>query len=516
MLKGIILTDTKRLASILSSLQKKVASAINAYVDSCSSYINWQIIDLYDEMYANEDKDDWHTYASTLNDHYWGLGLQSSIYCPLFILGGNDIVPMPPVYNNNPAYGREYLFSDMVYCFDTSEQLNIEDFINCKPRFAVGRLPLTKEWNLKDFTSYLDDCVDYAECCLPNRGTVMTTTQSWLQASTDMMRDIPTVSLSEDFVPLNNRMIVSPDLDTDIKEMYNGYVHELKKVDFLVCNLHGSDARDYPSFFGEDSDHTTFYTATQPSMMEKTAPIIFNTVACYGARYYEYESKDIYKVKESMLLSALAYGTMLFCGSCDEALGSYDRAGCSELMMKLYDIYLYQGYPAGMALIKAKQDYYRTCYFEDGEDDSMYTILEFNLFGCPILSIKPKLGMDYQPLLLGQRIVQDTKVTYRQKKYETIAGGNAYRADDIHAYVRDLVDNNLSSIRNIVEEEVYKRLGLGRDNLQKVIRVSQDNLSIGYQFQYVSSIKQSYRHLEMYYIVSTDMNGKIKKITHTK
>lgn len=508
MLTGLILTDTQRLASLLSSNQNKVKEVVASYVSSCASYIDWQIVDISDEMYVDTDKSDWYSYMPILNDYYFGLGLQNRSYCPLFIIGGDDIIPMPTIPNPLNGLGREYLYSDMAYCFDMSS-LSYENFVSQKPRCTVGRLPLTKDWGIDGLIAYLNDCVEFAANGISIRGAAMTTTQSWLRASNEMMKDIPTVSLSEDYVPLNNRMIVSPDLDTSYREMYDGYVHELKRIDFLVCNLHGDDDKEVPFFIGEDTSHSQYTIATQPSMLENTTPYIFNTVACFGARYIDY------KMDESMMLTALAYGTMLYCGPGEIALGGFDMEGNSELMMKLYNIYLHKGIPAGLALIKAKQDYYKTCHNEDGDECAMFTILEFNLFGCPIISMQPKLSADYEPRLLGHPITKNTQTSYRPKTIEVVSGG-AHKAEDIHAYVRGLVDNNLSIIKQKVEAEVYRRLGLEKDNLQQIMRVSQDNCAIGYQFLYAWSPQQSYRRLEMYYIVDTDNNGKITKIIHTK
>ena len=503
MLVGLILTNTQRLASVLSSSQSKVNDVLSSYVSSCASYISWQIIDISDEMYNDIDKSNWWAYIPVLNDYYIGLGLQDRSYCPLFIIGDDDIVPMPTIRNPLYTAGREYLYSDMAYCFD-SPNVKLEDFISKVPRFAVGRLPITSDWILDSLAEYLEDCVDFAANGIPVRGAAMTTTQSWLRASNEMMRDIPTVSLSEDFVPLNNRMIVSPDLDTRYEEMYDGYVHELKKIDFLVCNLHGSYQKEVPFFSGEDNSHSINPIAIQPSMLENYAPYIFNTVSCYGGRYIGYN------LKESMMLTALTFGTMLYCGSGDVAFGGPEMEGNSELMMKLYNIYLHKGIPAGLALIKAKQDYYRTCHNDDGDEYAMFTILEFNLFGCPLISMRPKLDADYEPRLLGQPIARNTQSSYRPKTIEVVFGG-AHKADDIHAYVRGLVDNNLSIIKQKVEVEVYQRLGLGKNDLQQVMRVSQDNCAIGYQFLYTT-----FSIFQMSYIVDTDNQGNITKIIHTK
>ncbi len=507
MLIGLILTNTQRLASTLSCEQNKVVNVISKYVSLCSSYIDWQVVDISDEVYADIDKTNWWAYIPILDDYFIGLGLQERSYCPLFIIGGDDIVPMPTIRNPLYSVGSEYLYSDMAYCF-YSLDIRLEDYISQKPRFAVGRLPLTMDWSLDGLITYLNECVDFAANGITIRGAAMTTTQSWLRASNEMMRDIPTISFSN-YVPLNNRMIVSPDLDTEYEDMYDDYVQELKKTDFLVCNLHGSDDKEIPFFIGEDTSHSQYTIATQPSMMSKAAPYIFNTVACYGGRYVDYE------LDESMLLSSFAYGTILYCGSCDIAIGGPDMEGNSELLIKLYNIYLHKGLPAGLALIKAKQDYYRTCHSEDGDEYAMFTILEFNLFGCPIVSMQPKLGIDYEPQLLGQPITKQSQISYHPKTIEIISGGTS-KAKDIHAYVRGLVDNNLSIIKQKVEEEVYQRLGLGKENLQQVMRVSQDNYALGYQFLYSWTPQQSHRHFQLSYIVDADNHGNITKIVNTK
>ncbi len=510
MLTGFIFTNTRRLAEILSCPVASIHEALNEYISSCSTFVEWNVIDMADDMYSDVEKRDWHSCSSVLNDYYYGLGLQKSINCPLFIIGGDDVIPMPLVKNPLSSIGGEYLYSDMLYCFDGTDHFELGSLVSSKPRLAVGRLPINNDWDINTLMAYLNDSVDYIKGGIHIRGAAMTTTQSWLRASKEMMRDIPAASLSEDYVPLNERMIVSPDLDTQYQDMYDGYVHELKKVDFLVCNLHGSIDMEVPFFIGEDKEQSRYYIAVQPSMMEQTTPIIFNTVACYGARYIGYGTET------SMLMSSMAYGTMLYCGSCDTAIGGYEKEGRSELLMKLYNIYLHKGFPAGMALLKAKQDYYRTCHNEDNDEYAMFTILEFNLFGCPLLYMQPKLPMDYKPLLLGNPIIEKQGyVNYRPKHYEP-AGQSAFQADDIHAYVRSLVDNNLSEIQQKVEKEVYRRLGLGADKLHRVLTVSSDAQKIGYQFVYKFAPDHSIPRFETYCLVNTDKQGDITQIIHTK
>lgn len=509
MITGLIFTDHSSLAKKLGVIADEVNEILTSYISDCSSYINWVLVDLSDSVYAELDKSNWRSCFSILNDYYLGLGLNESYNCPLFIIGGEDIVPMPSIENPLQSVGREYLYSDMLYCF-SNHSISLSQLVSEKPRFAVGRLPISDEFSIVYLQEYLVDCHKLTKSGISIRGAAMTTTEKWFSASKEMMRDIPVSQLSADYVPLNERMIVSPELDTSEQEMYDGYVHELKKVDFLICNLHGSDAVGSPEFVGQGKESNYFPLATQPSMLENYSPLILNTVACYGARY------SGYTVDDSMLLTAMACGTMLYCGSCDTALGRSDTGGFSELMMKLYSLYLHKGYPAGMALLKAKQDYYRTCHNDESDEHSMFTLLEFNLFGCPILSMVSKLKSDYQPTLLGHRIIENHYSTeYRPKKAKALFGA-AYKADDIHVYLRGLVDNNLSIIRQKVELEVNNRLRLGSENLQQIYNLSQGGNETGYSFVYCWTPQESSRQFEMYYLVETNQQGEITKIIHTK
>lgn len=70
-----------------------------------------------------------------------------------------------------------------------------------------------------------------------------------------------------------------------------------------MFNLHGADAEGMCGFYSEDE-------AFNPSLLNQGRARVFNTVACFGARYAGYERND------SMLLSALyGGGVLLYTGS---------------------------------------------------------------------------------------------------------------------------------------------------------------------------------------------------------
>ena len=324
------------------------------------------------------------------------------------------------------------------------------------------------------------------------------------------MRDIPTSNLDGEKVPLNNRMVVSPTLDISSTEMYEGYAQELTKVDCLLCNLHANSNVGVPVFIGESIDSVQGFIAIHPSILKYTCPPIFHTLACHGARFINYTIDD------SMLYTALQNGTLLYTGACANALGGYNRtAGASEYLIKLYNIYLHQGMPAGTALLKAKQDYYRTCHDVDSDNNAMFTILEFNLFGCPALSMQPKLDVNYKPQIYNRDISTNSQVSYQPCKYVPI-NESVYDADDILSYVRRKVDENLSYIRSKVEKEVYERLGLTPAQIQSILYITRQDERVGVQFIYARETQGSRITFNSSYIVNADNQGNITKIFQTK
>lgn len=510
MFRGIILTDSVRLGSTLHTKQEAIIESIQGFISQCQSFIEWHLVDVSDDMYRQDIvPQDWHTHARVLEDYYYGLGIDHVDNCPLFILGGDNDIPMPQIINPS-TYGREFVDTDMLYCFSNEAENNPLAFITERPRFVPGRLPFCNGNKLKDLTSYLSRCVSNILNGIEAPDVIMTTTESWIPASTTMMHDIPTPSLSSDYVPLNNRMIVSPLLDIENLDMFEGYVHELNKTNFLVCNLHGSPNKHEPFFLGEDKELQMKCVAIHPNVLYHTTPAIFNTVACFGGRFIGYDIGD------SMLYTALQNGTAIYTGSCDLALGGVQGIGYSELLMKLYNIYLLQGKPAGMALMQAKRHYYNTCHAEENNDQgTMFTILEFNLFGCPMVNVKPIISQDYQPKLLGHNIQETYNPAYKTAKLVPVQS-SAYNADDILAYVRARVDDNLSKIREKIEKEVYECIGLTNQNLISVYRVQIDDLQVGWQFIYNRMLVMQYSGFSTTYFVNTTQSGEIKSIYQTK
>ena len=324
-----------------------------------------------------------------------GMGLAPSPKLCLFIIGGDDVIPMPRI--PNPLGFDEPLHSDFLYCFkDNDLQIVDAKAAQCN----TGRLPLEdgilKTSLNEDLQSYFNLAGMMLDSGIDIDNVLMTSTQSWLPASNDMLKGLPIESPYPVANATNDKMYVSPQLDLEDRYVSNYYKQNLGQADLLMFNLHGADYPGYSSFYGEGAEGHNTPEAFNIDMLRYSNARVFNTVACFGARYIGYERID------SMLLSAMyGGGIVLYAGSCTTALGRSGQyhvaaqdilipTGMSESFMKLYTLYLFSGVTAGEAFLRAKCDYFNTCRSLDGDEEAIATILMFNLYGLPALWVNKR------------------------------------------------------------------------------------------------------------------------------
>jgi len=109
-----------------------------------------------------------------------------------------------------------------------------------------------------------------------------------------MTQHLPLLYNTDDPELIRNGMYISPKLLTEDEESLSIYCKSLDKADMLMFNLHGANEEGMCGFYSEDE-------AFNPSLLSQGRARVFNTVACFGARYAGYKRDD------SMLLSALYY-----------------------------------------------------------------------------------------------------------------------------------------------------------------------------------------------------------------
>ena len=312
---GIIWTDTKKLAEKYDEEESHVVGIFEDFIaENDELGVNWVMLDMADRQ-KELGEATWMDYSEVLQNFMKQNNIPPSSSLALFIVGGYDVIPQP-CEENPSGDGTPYdshVYADFYYCF--YGQLNLELLDYTKARCNVARLPL--ETGSME-TSIVGDIVNYfylSNLVSKNGGinigrAVMTSNADWIPASREMSRNLPTDLLEDkEGVTLDN-MFISPEILAEMDEdIASEYYEALEKANMLVFNLHGSCDPEDSGFYSCD-------LAFEASMLERSFAKIFNTVACWGARYINY-ARD-----ESMLLSAIyEHEVLLYSGACVPALG---------------------------------------------------------------------------------------------------------------------------------------------------------------------------------------------------
>ena len=504
--KGILMTDIDALAKKCKKKRASVESVFNSFIEGSELIgIHWELLDANRSTYAYafEESDDWKAYDSIIEDFISGMGLDPGDSLGLFIIGGDDVIPMPKVDCPLSGLTSNPLDVDYMYCFGGEES----DSVRC----SVGRLPL-ENGQVKDGLDLIDE---YFNKCLAsydgigldvNKG-IMTSTESWLPSSHEMIRDLPIQTLVPEYNCTDKNLFVSPKLDSTDERTQAKFNEAIGDADFLMFNLHGSDGYENASYYGEDKNHRSYPEAFTSENIFSTTAIIINSTACYGGRYVGYDRDH------SLLLQGIYGSALLYTASCTTALGRGNGwseavdllmpAGMSETLLKLYSLYLYRGMDAGRALLKAKADYYQTCRETDGENESLATILMFNLYGNPLLNMKPKMEKDSRSKSM------DTGSTKNNIKLSTGVEGAVCAVTN---EVRELVDSGLDDIRETIKDTLYKEFGLDPEDFTEMNTIVQDGVDKGYVLTYSKNVGPFTRKV----FAKTDLEGNVKDIIHTK
>ena len=366
--EGIILTDVERLAEKYHQTVENVEQLLQDYIAQADDRCNtWHLLDI--AHYRNQMQDaSWQEYNRMVDVLIKEKELMAGPALFLFIIGGDDVVPIP--MQDNPQGGEE-IPCDMCYSFsgdylkDMMTQKVMPKLVVSKARCVVGRLPLEDGEISKDPQALYDDLQSYFNltgvCAMddiPVGSVLMTSHREWAPASATMSEHLPLEAVGKRSPYVKDGMFISPDLMTSNEESLKEYIPALEDADLLMFNLHGSDTPGYAGFYSEDE-------AFAPPLLQYSHARVLNTVACFGARYHGYERED------SMLLSALyGGGVMLYTGSLisvpmlqdNEARELLMNPGTgSEVFMRLYTLYQFKGLTAGRALLQAKCDYFNLC-----------------------------------------------------------------------------------------------------------------------------------------------------------
>ncbi len=556
---GIILTNSALIARKYKHTNPRdVVNVIRRFIDGIYDLngFQWELIDLgCNEMADAIDKEaSWMNYAQLLSDYADGVGIKKSAHTPLYIIGGNDVIPMPDFYASIGHDVKTIEDSDLLYCFPTDyawKKVSIKDAV-----FNVARLPLdyvgsgTLDSTIEqDLGNYFQRALKTMEQGIPFSYAMMTANSGktdrndWTWTSADVMSKLPQQQLENDGVLTKDNMFLCPELDVLGEEYLSNenvelYKQCLEKTDMLFINLHGSPCKNMSGYLGAEN-HSAYWGMTIELMKTLHVPVI-NAFPCYGARYgqYYFDNNDgsvpdyeVYDREDSMLLTAFYESEVhLFTGSCTSSMcskvigsGSITDhindsasavdllmpAGYAEAMLKLYACYLIQGEPAGYAFLHAKIDYlnYRAKY--ENKDLVFLTLNQFNLFGCPTLYLSPQdatrqLRDTFKSFSVEPKELPDVNYKTEYDRFEQGIDGVLCRA-------RTLVDNNLRVLDEKIRTLLYESLGLTEDNLTRIESVEYSGQQT-YNFTY-SKNNPVYPE---FFIIQSDSRGNIMDILESR
>ena len=467
---GVIFTDTQKLAEKYDCPQEEVVAVIESLRDQSREHgMEWYLLDA-SEYVEDTDEPFWLDYNEAISDFMQEYDLPRGVEIPVFIIGGDDVIPIPMVEDVFGSSDDRRIPCDMCYCFegnffsdlwDGGDRRITDDYV----RNNVSRLPLEDgemESSLADdLGDYFERCTQYYDEGLSVDAVMMEANASWLPASKTMSEHLPLVSHADDPDMVQDGMYVSPPVSVEDEDSMEPVINTLDECGMLLFNLHGAGSEGMSGFYNDGGE------AFSTDMLNNTNAQILNTVACYGARYHGFERDD------SMMLSALYNnGFLLYAGSLipvpmtelnvPDGVEVHEGSG-SEHLMPIYCMEQFRGLPVGEAMMRAKLEYFNTFRFMERDDFSMATMMMFSLYGNPMLRLQPKeevLQRAAECHVLPVLPQNKRMAPIQKKRMQRVLVKDGLKGQSLLEEVRGLVDANLAAIHAQVQQHLYDALGL--------------------------------------------------------
>jgi hypothetical protein len=521
---GIILTDTRKIAKLCRTTSFEILNIIKDYTVKLSRFGHQYMIFDYDSTrYQNNS---WENYVDELSKFYYDQ-LNNKKFEPqyLFIIGGDEVIPMPVFDDQHDLTSRfvrnPNFESDIPYSYLIS--YGIEDMIwdgslyENDPILHVGRLPFAVDFEKSFLTSYLDKVINAVENDFTISNCFSLSDSEWNGASKAVFNNVGVNNKFIDFSPsvtLNN-----------VDNIFD------PTSDILYFNLHGDNRVENKHFFGGGGQIPAI-SLPQISSLQNYNIIV--TEACYGARFIGYQ------MNQSMLLNALNNNTLAYVGSSKIAWGSCTNSlSCADIVAKSIFRALSNGQTIGSALTQAKidnlvkeeQSYndneYAYHYDDDDEEDdgdnfyswftfyeevynknTLATSIEFNLFGEPTLCA----FNNRNKVRTKEKVSKASKIPQKSITKDLF---NKNKEQSILEAVRASVDLEFEKISRTIQAELYNKYQLTSDELQS-IDLHKSSSSSKEAYMYIYNKKVENMDSEKQYYVICSKKGSIKKVITTK
>lgn len=490
---GYLFTNLELLALKLKVTQTRIREVLDTYIKARIRHgIFYSIVDVsrYEpklavnqvpgKVYRLSPEDGWEVHQQLLADQYvYDAETVGKKICYLFIIGEDDIVPMPKIMHfTNPG---ETIDSDLPYSFLYGKQtlcMLKDSSLFAKPQMMhAGRLPVSSDMDISCFEAYFKRAVQVADWGIDFSGIYGQVNESWKVVSsliTEQLRVnnyfVPTPTDSEAYV--YDSLILTPEVT---RENIEQFFHPSASIYYF--NMHGSDAPGMSGFYGERKDCAVEgITPAELGRAQKNNVVV--TEACYGARFIRKSAK------ESMLISSIKNQTVLFLGSSRVAYGCTDNLllnddktlNQADIIAGVFIHALCMGCTAGEALMLARMKLLSTPYLSPYH---LITLTEFNVFGDPALSIFPENESEEKKLAASKSVLcPHTERINVKNIYDSSGSGSLLDR------IRQSVNRNMQEIVDHINQELYTVYGIKPRTLIRAfeVRGSSGRKSLLYQF----------------------------------
>lgn len=454
---GYLFTNLTALGKKLKVNASQIKELLSLFIAARKhENIHYEYIDVSDAGLS--PRDSWEKHQKVLAGKYrHSLYHENKKIIYVFIIGGDDIIPMPVVKHFRPTGYEKDIETDILYSFlsepDTQQKLEKWELFQYPQTVHTGRLPLATDANWEHLENYVHRCVLLNQSKgIPLNEAYAQCDPHWKNVSIEVMKEIINSRCMPSYnPPIDPRfyyqyIFLTPDITVDVVDkVFNADAR------LYYFNMHGSNAPSVSGFLGQsiiEGRGASIGISPRELARANKANIVV-TEACYGAKYIQK------RVGDSMLLSAVSRQTMIYIGSSRIAYGAVDqpfqssvRTSNADIIAQVFMSEMLSGSTAGEALFKARSEVFKRT--PETSAENMLTVTEFNLFGDP--SLKASGTSEHSKASETEDLIIPSAATVKceiENLYENKSGS-------ILSTVRQLVNINLQHIREKIDKHLYE------------------------------------------------------------
>ena len=373
-MNGIIFTDLTALSDKFGCFKSDLVDLMERFIRGKERFgVHYRLVDISD--YKNEIED-CRDILMDIHRKEVEQGLPVSDY--LFIIGANDIVPVPCVDYYVPGQTDKHIDTDILYaypqCRDAEALLKSGKLFEEEALFHVGRLPIGEDVldsevsEIEDIVIYLQKSMNFTEG-IPMTKAYAQVDSRWKAVSEQVVAGLSARGFLPDGLtesPAVNAENLNDVFPADASLYYYNLrsSHEWEKSGYAARTSSGDD---------EEVIGTMYHMGCRN-------PNVIISEGSYGARFIDLEKEN------SMVLSAVYARTLLFYGASRTTWGSEEEPVCADLFARSVIDALLEGYTAGQALLIARASLLAS--ERVSWEYVLTTLTEFNLLGDPTLYLR--------------------------------------------------------------------------------------------------------------------------------